>query len=552
MIKKQVVLIFLMVVFVFSSVWAQEDVKRVGVMDLTQQRKEAEYVTRKVNGMLRDKFSDSEKFETISKGDLKDGLKELSKDAGFDFDLDTSLLDEEAITLGNILDAQLFVMGNVGIADEEERFKITVFTFDVDTKERTTDEYITSKDKDDIEAACDSVVEGVEMLATESKVKYLKYAREYYKVGHYEDAIQAFQRVLEFDPDHFESLQTLGFIYEKQSKNEKAEEYYLKALDVKPSSGLQQRLALLYKQKGEYEKALEAFDKALELDPENPADIYVNKGMIYYQDMAEYDKAAENYKKAIEIDSTYTYAITNLGFIYNYQQKWDEAIPLFERAIELNPEYTPSYEKLATAYENKAKSLCAFNEPGCDSLIKENRAEAIKAYNNAIDVYERLYEIQPERTDRLYTIGLLYDTIKEYEKSVEWLEKYLEQNPDDMNTFCRLGFAYGSMGDDEKAKETADRMLERDPESACANVILADIQATKKFGCKLEQLKAQKATYQQAVALYQKAIELAGADEIWLSNYAKRQVNNLSAAVGNIAETIDKIEWGEIDECGGN
>lgn len=552
MIKKQIALVFLMVVFVFSSVWA-EDVKRIGVMDLTQQRKEAEYVTRKINGMLRDTFSESEKFETISEGDLKDGLKELSKDAGFDFELDTSLLDEEAIKLGSILDAQLFVMGNIGIADQEERFKVTIFTFDVSTKERTTDEYITSKDKDDIEAVCDSIVEGVEMLATESKVKYLKYAREYYKVGHYEDAIQAFQRVLEFDPGHFESLQTLGFIYEKQNKSEKAEEYYIKALEVKPSSGLQQRLALLYKQKGEYEKALEAFDNALELDPENPSDIYVNKGMMYHQDLAEYDKAAENYKKAVELDSTYTYAITNLGFIYNYQQKWEEAIPLFERAIALNPEYTPSYEKLAEAYENKAKSLCAFNEPRCDSLIKENRDEAIKAYNNAIDVYERFYEVSTGRTDILYTIGLLYDTIKEYEKSVEWLEKYLEQKPEDMNTFCRLGFAYGSMGENEKAKETAERMLEKDPRSACANVILADIQATKKFGCKLQQLKAQKATYQQAVALYQKAIELADpVDEAWLANYAKRQVNNLSAAVGNIAETIDKIEWGEIDECGGN
>ncbi|MFY0598492.1 MAG: SEL1-like repeat protein [Cyclobacteriaceae bacterium] len=103
-----------------------------------------------------------------------------------------------------------------------------------------------------------------------------------------------------------------GYLYDEQGDMEKAEEYYLKAIE-KEDSGAMYNLALLYKNVlYDYEKAEKYYLKAVEKDHLNAM---YNLAFLYENVHKDYKKAEEYYLKAVE--KGHSEAITNLGLLYN-------------------------------------------------------------------------------------------------------------------------------------------------------------------------------------------------------------------------------------------
>jgi tetratricopeptide (TPR) repeat protein len=73
-------------------------------------------------------------------------------------------------------------------------------------------------------------------------------------------------------------------------------------------------LGLLYKDQKQYEKAEEYYLKAIETDS-SYVYAYNNLGLLY-ADQKQYEKAEDRYLKAMEIDSSYVNAYHNLGNLY--------------------------------------------------------------------------------------------------------------------------------------------------------------------------------------------------------------------------------------------
>lgn len=80
----------------------------------------------------------------------------------------------------------------------------------------------------------------------------------------YEKAIDITKEALEEDPEHAPALDNMGQIYFRQGDLEKAEEYFLKALNHKDMVDSKYYLGLIYEEKGDREKAVEYFSKAFE------------------------------------------------------------------------------------------------------------------------------------------------------------------------------------------------------------------------------------------------------------------------------------------------
>ena len=159
---------------------------------------------------------------------------------------------------------------------------------------------------------------------SKTDVEILKEARSLYESENIDDAIN----ILETSNKTSKYiLLLLASLYHLQKEYEKAEEYYLIAIDSGYDDALN-NLGILYKERKEYEKAKEYYLKAIKRGNTNAL---FNLGYVY-NEQKEYEKAEKYYLKAI--DSGYDDAVNNLGNLYNERAEYEKAEEYYLQAID--------------------------------------------------------------------------------------------------------------------------------------------------------------------------------------------------------------------------
>ncbi len=131
------------------------------------------------------------------------------------------------------------------------------------------------------------------------------------------EAIQAFQRAVEFKPDFAEAYMNLGILLFRQQKDDEAEKAFLEALELKPEDSL----CINHLAEINYEKA---------------------KGLLQKN---KTDEALEKLKLAYSFKADHAYVIYLLGFVYNEKEMKDEAIKHLDTFLQLEPN-SPQAEKV--------------------------------------------------------------------------------------------------------------------------------------------------------------------------------------------------------------
>jgi len=123
-----------------------------------------------------------------------------------------------------------------------------------------------------------------------------------YHNGHYEKALELFEKCIEIDPEFTEGYNNLGLTFTE--------------LDME-------------------ERATEAFKKAIELNPDLAA-TYNNLGYVFYR-IGSLQEAVEMYQEAICRSKDNGSAYTNLGNAYYKLERIEEAIEAWQKAVEIDP-----------------------------------------------------------------------------------------------------------------------------------------------------------------------------------------------------------------------
>jgi len=111
---------------------------------------------------------------------------------------------------------------------------------------------------------------------------------------------------------------------------------------------------------------------------ENPKDVKAlcDIGLAYFKFMNDAESAIPYLLKAKDIDETYPRSYILLGEIYVSLKKYEEAIPLYEKLLELEPERkADNYYYLGQLYQalnQKEKAISAFEEALKFGCIKRN------------------------------------------------------------------------------------------------------------------------------------------------------------------------------------
>ncbi|MDZ7659791.1 protein kinase domain-containing protein [Fodinibius sp.] len=250
--------------------------------------------------------------------------------------------------------------------------------------------------------------------------------------GNYEAAIEHFKNALALDGKLSSALRGLASVYDMQGIPEKAEETYLKAIELKTDYWKGHKdLAVHYLQRGQYPSAIEQFQKVVDILPNNNS-AHSNLGAAYLYN-GQNEKARQIFERAMALENDPITA-NNLAYIYFSDGLYLEAAEMYELAV---TEYSDQYiiwGNLAVAYE-----------------LGGNNEEALRSYLKAIEKAKNQLQINPNNADVLADLGAYYSDIEDEAKALEFIEKALAIDPDKEGVRKRAVTTYEKLGMRNKA-----------------------------------------------------------------------------------------------------
>jgi tetratricopeptide (TPR) repeat protein len=173
-----------------------------------------------------------------------------------------------------------------------------------------------------------------------------------FQQGKSDEAVVALEKALEVDPQHRKAHNNMALASIDLGELEMAEVHYRESLAIEPEAAIYSDLGFVLERQGMIEDAAEAYRKALELDPELHSAHY-NLGASLARS-GDYEEAEVHLRAAMETSpNTQTY--TGLGVVQWQQGRTDDAIANLEAAIDADPKNAAAYDYLGTIYVEQGR-----------------------------------------------------------------------------------------------------------------------------------------------------------------------------------------------------
>ena len=294
----------------------------------------------------------------------------------------------------------------------------------------------------------------------------LSHARELSLQEKYEEAAAMVEEIIQEDPKVVDAYFTLGNLYYKWGKFDKAVESFFQALELKPNdSFVVINIANSYIRMNKLEEAktfmLDSLDN---LEPDSQ--IMFILGNIYNA-LDEDGEALNYYQKCIDINPSSASAFNAMAGIYISQEKNDDALKYLERAREINPElpnlhyhYAQLYEargdmeKAEKAYKQELENI-PHNFRAAFNLSRLYRLQGRP--DKELEYLEKTIELNPRfPLSYFYKARIYLNRGGKFQEAVEWVKKGIELEPekDDLPLgYFLLADLYNRLGDPAKTRE---------------------------------------------------------------------------------------------------
>ncbi len=359
-------------------------------------------------------------------------------------------------------------------------------------------------------------------------------ALKLHQTGNLTDASIIYNRILEEQPDHFETISLLGTLNLQTGNLDAACVLLKKSTELKPDNAIAHcNLGSTLHASGRFEDAVYCYKRAIEIKPDyveayynlgstlqsrnlfdeaiavyklaidlkpNDADILNNLGNTHRK-CGKMIEALNSYKQASELKPHNAEIHCNLGAVYQELGNLDEAILYYERAISLNPENAMAHNNLGTAL----KKQCRLEE-------------AVKRYNSAI-------ELNPDYAEAYNNLGITLQSLMRLDKAITSYRTAITINPHYAEAYYNCGNALNKQEMIDEALICFKKATAIKPDYAEAHNLL---------GATLEE----QGNLVEAAASYSRAIELN-------PDYVDAHINRsfLSLLKGNYKDGWQEYEW---------
>jgi tetratricopeptide (TPR) repeat protein len=213
------------------------------------------------------------------------------------------------------------------------------------------------------------------------------------QVNELSQAIDAFQRSIEIDPNLWMVHAYLGATYGKLEQFEKAIEPLERVVALKPShADSLSNLSVCLTKIGRHEEALAYGKKAIRLDPQNPG-YYDDVGCVLTE-LGQLSEATACFEKAIAFDNTYNNAYLNISKIKKFSEEDASFISSIERQLKRS---IPAQERanfhfvLGKIYDDLGEYSKAFKNFHQGNLLAKTRRREPTEFRYALKLLRKVF-----------------------------------------------------------------------------------------------------------------------------------------------------------------
>jgi tetratricopeptide (TPR) repeat protein len=166
--------------------------------------------------------------------------------------------------------------------------------------------------------------------------------------GNHQDAIDAYNRAIELDPNNVAAHIRQGDAYNALGNTENAIAAFTRAIEISPTDWAYANRGTTYTGLEQYELAQADFDRAIELAPDNPYNYFV-LGENYSR-QEQYEEAIVAYTQAINLEPNFAHFYHGRGYAYNGLGQYEQSVVDFRQAIALDETNIDVYAALGDVY----------------------------------------------------------------------------------------------------------------------------------------------------------------------------------------------------------
>ncbi|MGD8239838.1 MAG: tetratricopeptide repeat protein [Armatimonadota bacterium] len=304
--------------------------------------------------------------------------------------------------------------------------------------------------------------------------------------GRSAEAVTAFGRTVELEPEHPDALVGLATAQAQCDDYSSALSTFERALRVAPGHApALLGIAFTHLAAGDHEQALPVIEQALQ---NLPPDVGTEAHVCCAEELAEaglLEEARDVLLKAIERHSDCAEPHFALGRIELELGQFEQAIAASKQAIALDPEWGPGQALLGTALladEQVAKAVVAFeralalgpDDAGPRAGLSVALAEIGKG-KYALGEAERAVELAPDDPDILCTVGRTHVSLRQWPEAAEVLRRAIEHDPTMPQAYLGLVEVAMGLGDDGMLREAMSGLRHAAPE------MVAELEAVSAF-----------------------------------------------------------------------
>ncbi|NJO76393.1 MAG: tetratricopeptide repeat protein [Leptolyngbyaceae cyanobacterium RM1_406_9] len=255
-----------------------------------------------------------------------------------------------------------------------------------------------------------------------------------YRQGRLQEAADAYYEAIRLDANLANAYNNLAEVLVELGQPQEAERIRSQASAI-PSDANSRNVIDYINQgralanQGKHEEAIAAYNIALDFNPTLGV-IYNNLGNSL-QSLDRFEEAIEAYRRAIELTPTLVAAYNNLGFVLNELNRSDEAQEVYDRVNALDP-------RLIALRDPDSATAEDFNTLGRVLRSQNRREEAIAAYTRAIELDNQLAAAYNNRGVAYAELGQLDQAIEDYQVAT-----FLDPTP---TQYVNLGNALRAAG----------------------------------------------------------------------------------------------------------
>ncbi len=324
-------------------------------------------------------------------------------------------------------------------------------------------------------------------LASDDYYPHFALGQMYATLRQHEAAIAALTKAVDLaiesraaPPDELmATYKALGRAYFRRDRIDEAIAAWSKIAELDPENVFSRiELANLFREQELYSQAIEQHEVIVKLKRDDPYRICLSLREIgkIREEMGEYDAAIQNYDKALALTGQGNWLRKDLQErivgIYAAESDWPGLIAYYEAKLAETPNDVELIGLLASAYTENQQ-------------VDEGIAE-----------YRKGLELAPTDAGLRLNLIAVFRNAERFEEAAAEYEILSESQPDDFGIYRELGELYLQLEDEDRAKATYQRMIGRYPDNAGTHLILAKIYTGNEW-------------IDDAIAAYEKAISLA-------------------------------------------